>query len=171
MVCRERYEGVMTDTQRQAQVGSTDDAMRMLRDVDPERFAAVQGFGPTAWLAELVRTRREQLGVTQRQLAEAIGSTQAAVSRLESGETDPSFSRACIALAALGQQLVPAPRGEDLMVLSRAQLNDIVAETLQHVVADIKQVAVSEALVQIASTGLAPMSELPDAMVGAPVRK
>lgn len=43
-------------------------------------------------LAERVRTLREHRGLSQQDLADRIGSTQSAVSRLESGGAEPSLT-------------------------------------------------------------------------------
>jgi transcriptional regulator with XRE-family HTH domain len=42
-------------------------------------------------LAEAVRTRREELGWSQRQLAERAGMTQPGVARFETGGTTPTL--------------------------------------------------------------------------------
>jgi HTH-type transcriptional regulator/antitoxin HipB len=42
-------------------------------------------------LAEAVRSRREQLGLSQRQLAERAGMTQPGVARFEAGGTTPTI--------------------------------------------------------------------------------
>lgn len=44
-----------------------------------------------SWFAKQIRTRRGEHGWTQEQLADAIGRTQATVSRWEQGERIPDF--------------------------------------------------------------------------------
>ena len=41
---------------------------------------------------EVIKIRRNELGMTQKDLAERVGVTEATVSRWESGESDPSLS-------------------------------------------------------------------------------
>ena len=53
-------------------------------------------------LAETVRVRREELGWSQRQLAERAGTTQPGVARFEAGGTMPLLERLA---AALGLRL------------------------------------------------------------------
>ncbi len=47
------------------------------------------------------------MGITQRQLAERLGTTQSAIARLESGATEPSFERVADAVRACGLDLIP----------------------------------------------------------------
>lgn len=55
-----------------------------------------------AALGSIVRRAREAAGATQRQLARRAGTSQAAISRLESGQEEPSFARFQELMAALG---------------------------------------------------------------------
>ena len=57
-----------------------------------------------AVVAEIVRARHE-LRLTQAQLAERMGTTQNAVSRLESGESDPRLDTLVRAARAMGREL------------------------------------------------------------------
>jgi HTH-type transcriptional regulator / antitoxin HipB len=65
-------------------------------------------------LAEAVRSRREELGLSQRQLAERAGMTQPGVARFEAGGTTPTLpllERLAIALGlTLNVSLAPAGR-------------------------------------------------------------
>ena len=56
-------------------------------------------------LAEAVRARREELGWSQRQLAERAGMTQPGVARFESGGTTPTLPLLERLAAALGLRL------------------------------------------------------------------
>jgi transcriptional regulator with XRE-family HTH domain len=56
-------------------------------------------------LAEAVRARREELGWTQRQLAERAGMTQPGVARFEAGGTTPALPMLERLAAALGLRL------------------------------------------------------------------
>jgi transcriptional regulator with XRE-family HTH domain len=55
----------------------------------------------------LIREARRRAGLTQRQLAERLGTTQSAIARLERGGTEPSFDRVVEAVRACGFELVP----------------------------------------------------------------
>ena len=55
-------------------------------------------------LGELLRTARLRHGVSQRSLARRAGTTQAAISRIESGHESPSFERFTQLLLVLGER-------------------------------------------------------------------
>jgi len=57
-------------------------------------------------LGERVRHIREERGLSQRELAEMIGSTQPAIARLEAGGVAPSIQTLGRIAAALGRKLV-----------------------------------------------------------------
>jgi HTH-type transcriptional regulator / antitoxin HipB len=59
-------------------------------------------------LAEAVRSRREELGLSQRQLAERAGMTQPGVARFEAGGTTPTIPVLERLARALGLQLTVA---------------------------------------------------------------
>jgi transcriptional regulator with XRE-family HTH domain len=72
-----------------------------------ERPAAAEPYeqaSPRFGLAEAVR-RREELGLSQRQLAERAGMTQAGVARYEAGGTTPTIPVLGRLASALGLQL------------------------------------------------------------------
>jgi uncharacterized protein len=54
--------------------------------------------------AELVRSTREHLGLSQRQLALRAGTTQAAVSRIERGRVSPTFATVRELMVAMGEE-------------------------------------------------------------------
>jgi transcriptional regulator with XRE-family HTH domain len=56
---------------------------------------------------DLIREARRRAGVTQRELAARLGTTQSAIARIERGGTEPSFERVGEALRACGFDLVP----------------------------------------------------------------
>ena len=56
-------------------------------------------------LAEAVRTRREELGWSQRQLAERAGMTQPGIARFEAGGTTPTIPVLERLASALGLRL------------------------------------------------------------------
>src|SRR3954447_19861880 len=53
---------------------------------------------------ELIRATRCELGLSQRQLAFRAGTTQAAVSRIESGRVSPSFATLRELMHAMGRE-------------------------------------------------------------------
>jgi Predicted transcriptional regulator with C-terminal CBS domains len=56
---------------------------------------------------DLIREARKRAGLTQRELAERLGTTQSAIARLEGGGTEPSYERVAEAVRACGLDLVP----------------------------------------------------------------
>jgi transcriptional regulator with XRE-family HTH domain len=54
--------------------------------------------------AELVRSTRQELGLSQRRLALRAGTTQAAVSRIERGTVSPSYTTVRELMLAMGRQ-------------------------------------------------------------------
>jgi transcriptional regulator with XRE-family HTH domain len=67
-------------------------------------------------LGELLRSARLRHGVSQRSLAVRTGTTQTAISRIESGRESPSFERFTGLLLALGERpvLVVEPLAADV---------------------------------------------------------
>ncbi len=61
-------------------------------------------------LGDILRSTRERKGVSQRSLARRAGTTQAAISRIESGRESPSFERFTTLLLVLGERLVVTSR-------------------------------------------------------------
>ena len=86
-------------------------AARMHR---PEAAAAYEQARLRFELAEAVRARREELGWSQRQLAERAGMTQPGIARFEAGGTTPTLpllERLAAALSlTLTVSLAPAER-------------------------------------------------------------
>jgi transcriptional regulator with XRE-family HTH domain len=56
--------------------------------------------------ADLVRSTRERLGLSQRQLALRAGTTQAAVSRIERGIVSPTFATLRELMLSMGEEPV-----------------------------------------------------------------
>jgi transcriptional regulator with XRE-family HTH domain len=56
---------------------------------------------------QVVREARRRAGLTQRELAERVGTTQSAIARLERGSTEPSYERVRRLVEACGFDLVP----------------------------------------------------------------
>ena len=67
------------------------------------------GVGDGGWLfaeiAEQVTTRRAELGMSQRELAELVGTTQSAIARLEAGGRPPRIDTLLRIAAALDCEL------------------------------------------------------------------
>jgi ribosome-binding protein aMBF1 (putative translation factor) len=59
---------------------------RRRRRRDPEYRAAQERLAPYEGIARFVIMRRAELGLTQQQLAERMGTSHSAVSRIESGQ-------------------------------------------------------------------------------------
>jgi transcriptional regulator with XRE-family HTH domain len=152
--------------------GSTQDALRLLKEQDPERHAEIASYAPVVWLARTIATLRKEAELSQTKFADMLETTQPTVSRLESGEVDPSFSRACEALAALGCRFIVAPiTDEELIVTTSEEIERHLAETMQAMLPDLKQRAIADALVQIADAGLnSANADLAGRAVPAPVR-
>ena len=60
--------------------------------------------------AALIRSTRERLGLSQRQLALRAGTTQAAVSRIERGVVSPTFATLRGLMVAMGEEPVLGAR-------------------------------------------------------------
>ncbi|MGH2834581.1 MAG: helix-turn-helix domain-containing protein [Solirubrobacteraceae bacterium] len=60
--------------------------------------------------AELIRSTRERLGLSQRKLALRAGTTQAAVSRIECGVVSPTFTTLRELMTAMGEEPVLSAR-------------------------------------------------------------
>lgn len=56
---------------------------------------------------DLIREARRRAGLTQRELADRLDTTQSAIARLERGGTEPSYERVARAVRACGMDLVP----------------------------------------------------------------
>lgn len=79
---------------------------------DPEYQAGYEKAGRAAVIAELVYTARTQAGLTQAQLAERMGTSSSAVSRLESAGTVPTVTTLARLAEALGLQLSVVLEGD-----------------------------------------------------------
>jgi HTH-type transcriptional regulator / antitoxin HipB len=87
---------------------------RAVRAGRPEVAAAYEQARLRYDLAEAVRARREELGLSQRQLAERARMTQPGIARFEAGGTTPTLpllERLAVALGlTLNVSLVPPER-------------------------------------------------------------
>ena len=86
------------------------------RLTDPEYAKAYGEEYARASLAVCLATARREAGLSQAELAERIGKSQPYVSKLESGEANPTVGAVGRILSCLGRQLVcetePLPGGE-----------------------------------------------------------
>ena len=78
---------------------------RTARIHNPAAAAAYEQATLRFELAEAIRTRREELGWSQRQLAQHAGMTQPGIARFESGGTTPTLPLLERLAAALGLTL------------------------------------------------------------------
>jgi transcriptional regulator with XRE-family HTH domain len=60
--------------------------------------------------AELVRSTRERIGISQRRLALRAGTTQASISRIERGLVSPTFTTLRELMIAMGEEPVLSSR-------------------------------------------------------------
>jgi len=72
----------------------------------PARRRGYEQAGRTVRLAMEIHDLREKRGLSQRQLAERVGTTQSAVARLEAGSISPSLPTLDKVAEALGVELV-----------------------------------------------------------------
>jgi HTH-type transcriptional regulator / antitoxin HipB len=73
-------------------------------------------------LAEAIRTRREEVGWSQRQLAERAGMSQPGIARFEAGGTTPTLPLLERLAAALGLTVSQAPRRPQVGLIRKTRL-------------------------------------------------
>lgn len=78
---------------------------RTKRADSAQRRAGYEKAGRAIRLAYEIRALREKKGLSQRQLAERIGTTQSAIARLEAGNISPSLPTLDRIAAALGAEV------------------------------------------------------------------
>ena len=89
--------------------------------------------GPLA-IAELVRSARLTVGLSQAELAERLGTTQSAVSRWERGHDEPRLSSLNAILSACGQRLKLQVEADGV---DRAQIRQQLAMTPEQRLASV----------------------------------
>jgi transcriptional regulator with XRE-family HTH domain len=82
------------------------DEVKTERPDSPARRRGYERAGRAIRLAAEVRELREKRGLSQRELAERLGTTQSAVARLEAGSVSPSLPTLDKLADALGVELV-----------------------------------------------------------------
>jgi ribosome-binding protein aMBF1 (putative translation factor) len=84
---------------------TTWDEMKSRRADSPERRHGYDRAGRAIRLAFEIRALREKKGLSQRQLAERVGTTQSAIARLEGGRISPSLPTLDRIATALGAEI------------------------------------------------------------------
>ena len=82
------------------------DQIKVERPATPTRRQGYEKAGRTIRLACEIRSLREKRGLSQRELAERLGTTQSAVARLEAGNISPSLPTLDKVADALGVELM-----------------------------------------------------------------
>ena len=82
------------------------DEVKRERADSPGRRRGYERAGRTIRLAMEIHELREKRGLSQRELAERLGTTQSAVARLEAGNVSPSLPTLDKVAEALGVELV-----------------------------------------------------------------
>lgn len=72
---------------------------------DPEIKAEYDRLGPEYEIIEAIIRKRIEIGMTQKQMAEKMGTKQSALSRLESGNYNPSLAFLKKVASALGARV------------------------------------------------------------------
>lgn len=81
------------------------DQIKASRAESPERRRSYEKAGRAIRLAFEIRRLREARGLSQRELAERVGTTQSAIARLEAGKISPSLPTLDRVAGALGAEL------------------------------------------------------------------
>lgn len=84
---------------------TTWDEAKARRADSPERRRGYERAGRAIRLAIEIRALREKKGLSQRELAELVGTTQSAIARLESGHISPTLPTLDRIAAALGAEV------------------------------------------------------------------
>jgi DNA-binding XRE family transcriptional regulator len=84
---------------------TTWDEMKARRADSTERRRGYESAGRAIRLALEIRALREAKGLSQRELAERVGTTQSAIARLEAGRVSPSLPTLDRVAAALGAEV------------------------------------------------------------------
>lgn len=79
--------------------------IKAARPDNPQRRRGYEKAGRAIRLALEIRRLREARGLSQRELAELVGTTQSAMARLEGGKISPSLPTLDRIAAALGAEL------------------------------------------------------------------
>jgi transcriptional regulator with XRE-family HTH domain len=82
------------------------DEVKRERADSPARRRGYERAGRTIRLAMEIHELREKRGLSQRELAERLGTTQSAVARLEAGNVSPTLPTLDKVAEALGVELV-----------------------------------------------------------------
>lgn len=96
-------------------------AVNHLREKSPRANLAYERQVAIIQVAKMVRQLRESAGLTQQQLADRLGTQQAAISRLESSENDslPTLTTMLEIAHACNRQLVVGSRESEQAAVSQ----------------------------------------------------
>jgi len=83
----------------------THDEVKKLLLQDPEVIKEYDELAPTYEIREEIIRLRLQLGLSQKELAEKVGTKQSAISRLENGSYNPSITFLSKIAHALGKEI------------------------------------------------------------------
>ena len=81
------------------------DDIKAARTDSPARKRGYERAGRAIRLAFEIRALREKKGLSQRELAERVGTTQSAIARLEAGKVSPSLPTLDKIATALGAEV------------------------------------------------------------------
>jgi ribosome-binding protein aMBF1 (putative translation factor) len=84
---------------------ATWEEIKAARGASPARRRGYEQAGRALRLALEIRALREKKGLSQRELAERMGTTQSAIARLEAGNISPSLATLDKIAQALGVEL------------------------------------------------------------------
>lgn len=73
---------------------------------DEEVYKEYMRLGPRYHLISQLISARNELGITQSELAKKIGTKQSAIARIESGNANPSFDFLVKLSNALGREII-----------------------------------------------------------------
>ena len=99
---------IQLDEKKLAQLSTTNDLLNEKYGKEGTASRAEFDAKALAWYyGSLIRDRRQELKLTQREVAEKIGREQTYIARVEKGKTDLQLSSFFRIAAVLGIQLVP----------------------------------------------------------------
>ena len=111
-------------------------------------------------IADLLKQVRLETGMSRRQLAEALGSSEATIKRLETGETvatDEMWNR-CIAVCILGQKYTPGQEAETVAAVGGAGVGVASATTAVSAAGAVSGLSAAGMTSGLAALGLGSMA-------------
>lgn len=101
--------------------GTSWEDIKASRGDSPARRRGYEKAGRAIRLAFEIRALREKKGLSQRELAERVGTTQSAIARLEAGNISPSLPTLDKIAAALGAEVSLTIVDMDQLAAGRAR--------------------------------------------------